>query len=119
MSLAACAFTKPQEDGTMRSILSPSTLHKAATEQIKSGADCSKSEKKKGRKTKKGASSSQPPMPTKAQDGPPRPKDLSFEIHGAGRAMLRNDMLDLATSDMQSVHHSVMALEKMLLRDKN
>src|ERR1041384_5592330 len=41
MSPAACAFTEPQEDAARRSILSPSTLHKAATEQIKVGA-CSK-----------------------------------------------------------------------------
>src|ERR1041385_814101 len=33
--------------------------------------------------------------------------------------MQPTDMLDLATSDMQSVHHSVMALEKMLLQEKN
>jgi hypothetical protein len=118
MSPAACAFTEPQADAT-RSILSPSTLHKAATEQIKAG-DCSKSEKKKGRKRKKSiTSSSQPSMPIRAQDGPPRPKDLSFEIHVAGRAMLPKDMLDLATSDMQSVHHSIMALEKILLREEN
>src|SRR3954469_19736649 len=62
MSPAACAFTEPQADATRRSILSPSTLRKAATEQIKVG-DCSKSEKKKGRKRKKGTSSSQPVMP--------------------------------------------------------
>src|SRR3954468_23540632 len=43
MSPAACAFTDPQADATRRSILSPSTLRKAATEQIKVG-DCSKSE---------------------------------------------------------------------------
>src|ERR1041385_5621228 len=49
MSPAACAFTEPQADATIRSIHSPSTLHKAATEQIKAGVDCSKSEKKKGR----------------------------------------------------------------------
>ena len=41
MSPAACAFTEPQADAARRSILSPSTLHKAATEQIKVGA-CSK-----------------------------------------------------------------------------
>src|SRR3954466_15437349 len=35
MSPAACAFTEPQEDAAKRSILSPSTLHKAATEKIK------------------------------------------------------------------------------------
>ena len=58
-------------------------------------------------------------MLIRAQDGPPRPKDLSFEIHVAGRAMLPKDMLDLATSDMQSVHHSIMALEKMFLREEN
>ena len=42
MSPAACAFTEPQADAARRSILSPSTLHKAATEQIKVSA-CSKS----------------------------------------------------------------------------
>ena len=42
MSPAACAFTEPKADAARRSILSPSTLHKAATEQIKVGA-CSKS----------------------------------------------------------------------------
>src|SRR3954452_1167853 len=58
-------------------------------------------------------------MSIRAQDGPPRLKDLSFEIHVAGRAMLPKDMLDLANSDMQSVHHSIMALEKILLREEN
>src|ERR1044071_3446433 len=83
MSPAACAFTETQADATRRSILSPSTHHKAATEQIKAG-DCSKSEKKKGRKIKKSiTSSSQPSMLILAQDGTPRPKDLSFEIHVA------------------------------------
>src|ERR1043165_9949980 len=52
MSPAACAFIEPQEDAARRSILSPSTLHKAATEQIKVGA-CSKSEKKKGWKKRR------------------------------------------------------------------
>ena len=42
-----------------------------------------------------------------------------FDIHVAGRPMLPKDMLELATSDMQSVHHSVMSLENMLLREKN
>src|SRR4051812_29555614 len=42
MSPAARAFTEPQADTTRRSILSPSTLHKADTEQIKAG-DWSKS----------------------------------------------------------------------------
>ena len=51
MSPATCAFIEPQADATRRSILSPSTLHKAATEQIKVGAS-PKSEKKKGRKIK-------------------------------------------------------------------
>src|SRR5205823_7763589 len=36
MSPAACAFTEPQADARRRYILSPSTLHKAATEQIRS-----------------------------------------------------------------------------------
>ena len=70
MSPAACAFTEPQAYAARRSILSPSTLHKAATEQIKVGAS-SKSEKKKGRKRKKSTLSSRPPMPILAQDGPP------------------------------------------------
>jgi hypothetical protein len=118
MSPAACAFTEPQEDAAKRSILSPTTLHKVATEQIKAG-DCPKPEKKKGRKRKKAASSSQPSMPIRAQDGPPRPKDLSWEIHVAGRPMLPNDMLAIATSDMQSVHNSILTLEKMLLREKH
>src|SRR4051812_42968894 len=39
MSPAACAFTEPQANATRRSILSPSTLRKAATEQINAG-DC-------------------------------------------------------------------------------
>ena len=38
MSPAAGAFTEPQEDAARRSILSPSTLHKAATKQINVGA---------------------------------------------------------------------------------
>jgi len=91
-----------------------------ASEQIAAGDY--NPEKKKARKrksNKKGASSSQPLMPIRAQDGPPRPKDLSWEIHVASRPMLPKDMLELATSDMQSVHNSVMTLEKMLLREKN
>src|SRR3954464_2851865 len=114
---ASCAFTEPQADATRRSILSPSTLHKAATDLIKAG-DFSKSERKKGRKRKKSiTSSSQPSMPIRAQDGPPRPKDLPLSIHVASRAMLPKDMLDLATSDMQSVHQSILALEKILIRE--
>src|ERR1041384_5483405 len=85
--LQQLAPSPSQADAAKRSILSPSTLHKAATEQIKVGA-CSKSENKKGRKRKKGSSSSQPPMPIRAQDGPPSPKDLSYAIHVAGRPML-------------------------------
>src|SRR3954468_20753408 len=96
LSPAACAFTEPQADAARRSILSPSTLHKAATEQIKVGA-CSKSEKKKGQKRKKSTSSSQPLMPIRDQDGPPSPKDLSYAIHVAGRPMLPPNMLDIAT----------------------
>src|SRR4051812_46896821 len=84
MSPAACAFTEPQADVARRSILSPYTLHKAATEKIKVGA-CSKSEKKKGKKRKKGTSSSQPVLLIRAQDGPPSPKDISYAIHVAGR----------------------------------
>ena len=118
MSPASCAFIEPQADATRRSILSPPTLHKAATEQIKVGA-CLKSEKKKGRTRKKSTSSSQPLMPIRAQDGPPSPKDLSYAIHVAGRSMLPPNMLDIATSDMQSVHNSILTLETMLLREKN
>src|SRR3954468_6282289 len=118
MSPAACAFTEPQADAARRSILSPSKLHKAATKQIKVRA-CSKSEKKKGRKIKKSTSSSQPLMPIRAQDGPPSPKDLSYAIHVAGRPMLPPNMLDIATSDMQSVHNSILTLEMILLREKN
>src|SRR3954470_23313513 len=75
--------------------------------------------KKKGRKRKKSTSSSQPMMPIRAQDGPPRPKDISYEIHVAARPILPKDMLDIATSDMQSVHNSILTLETMLLREKN
>ena len=42
-----------------------------------------------------------------------------YDIHVAGRPMLPKDMLDIATSDMQSVHNSVLTLEKMLLREEN
>src|SRR4051812_6243546 len=58
-------------------------------------------------------------MSIRAQDGPPSPKDLSHTIHVAGRPMLPPNMLDIATSDMQSVHNSILTLEKMLLREKN
>ena len=44
MSPAACAFTDPQADATKRCILSPTTLRKVATEQIKAD-DCLKPEK--------------------------------------------------------------------------
>src|SRR4051812_34554058 len=90
MSPAACAFIEPQADAARRSILSPSTLHKAATEQIKVDA-CSKSEKKKGRKIKKQSTSrSQPVMPIRAQDGPPSPKDLSYlRMWQVGRCYLQ------------------------------
>src|SRR4051812_34670065 len=33
--------------------------------------------------------------------------------------MLPKDMLELPTSDMQSVHNSIMTLEKILLREKH
>src|SRR3954469_13691708 len=58
-------------------------------------------------------------MPIRAQDGPPSPKHLSYAIHVAGRPMLPPKMLDIATSDMQSVHNSILTLETMLLRNKN
>src|SRR4051812_30701711 len=96
MSPATCAFIEPQADATKRYILIPSTLRKAATEKINVD-DCSKPEKKKGRKRNKGTSSSQPPMLIRAEDGPPRPMDISFEIHVAGRPMLPKDMVELAT----------------------
>src|ERR1041384_4604163 len=95
MSPAACAFIEPQADAGRRSILSPSTLHKAATKQIKVRA-CSKSEKKEGWKIKNNTSSSQPLMSIRAQDGPPSPNDLSYAIHVAGRPMLPPNMLDIA-----------------------
>ena len=82
-------------------MLRTNTFHKVASELIKAG-DCSNPDKKKAQKrNKKGASSSQPPMPIRAQDRPPRPKDISWEIHVAGRPMLPKDMLELATSDMR------------------
>jgi len=118
MSPAACAFTEPQADAAKRSILSPTTLRKVATEQIKAG-DCLKPEKKKGRKRKKAASSSQPSMPLRAQDGPPRPKDLMYDIHVAGRPMLPKNMLETATSDKSSVHYSILTLENILLQEKH
>src|SRR3954465_11409627 len=74
------------------------------------------SEKKKGQKRKKCTSSIQPLMPIRGQDGPPSSKDLSYAIHVAGRPMLPPKMLDIATSDMQSVHNSILTLETMLLR---
>ena len=111
-----CAFTEPQ-DAAKRNILSPNTLHKVASEQIKAG-DCTNPEKKKAQKrSKKGASSSQPPMPIRAQDGPPRPKDISWEIHVAGRPMLPKDMIELATSDMRSLHDTILTIETRLLRE--
>src|SRR3954469_7476077 len=58
-------------------------------------------------------------MPIRAQDGPPSPKHLSYAIHVVGRPMLPPKMLDIATSDMQSVHNSILTLERMLLREKN
>src|SRR3954463_1287388 len=58
-------------------------------------------------------------MPIRAQDMPPSPKDLSYAIHVVGRPMLPPKMLDIATSDMQSVHNSILTLEMMLLREKN
>ena len=58
-------------------------------------------------------------MPIRAQDGPPSPKDLLYAVHVVGRPMLPPKMLDIATSDMQSVHNSILTLETMLLREKN
>lgn len=111
------AFTETQTDKG-RFIFSPNTLHRVTSEV---NAIPLKETKKKARKRKTGkATASQPaPNPIRAQDGPPRPKDIMWNVHIAGLPMLSNQMLSVAGSHMRSLHDAILSIEKRRLREKD
>jgi len=100
-------------------IFSPNTLHKAACEELVAGDALKGEGKKKAQKrTKKGAS--QPaPKPIRAQDGPPKHKDVMYGLHVVGIPMLSQRMLDAASEPMRSLHDGVLTIERRLLREKD
>ena len=111
---SSSAFTEPQI-AEVRNIISPNTLKKAVSEQ---NSIPLQQIRKKGRKrkTNKGASATQPaPSTIRAQDGPPSPKDISRRVHVTGRPMLLTNLLNASTGAMQSLHDSVLSLEKRRL----
>ena len=99
-------------------ILSPNTLHRAATQQMMAGEP---PVTKKGRKrSKKPASQPATKRVIRAQDDvAPKPKDVLWQLHVAGKPMLPPAMLKAASGAMRNVHDSVLHLESLYLRDKN
>ena len=86
-------------------MISPSTLHRAAGEEIEAPHKVVPETGKKGRKRSKphNKSASQPARAI-VQDGPAaRPRKL---LHEAGTPMMNDQLLAVATAYMSSLHHS-------------
>jgi hypothetical protein len=110
-------------------VISPTTLHKAVDEQLKSAAPVPDKlqstapveEKKKGRKHSRSKKASSQPSPRKilrAEDGvQEEPSD--FPRHIAGRPMLTKEMLANAGGAIVNLHDSIQYLEERLLQEKN
>jgi hypothetical protein len=107
-------------------VISPTTLHKAVDEQLKSAApvdDKLKStapvdEKKKGRKHSRSKKASSQPSPRKilqAKDGV-REEPRDFPMHIAGQPMLTKEMLANTGRAIVNLHNSIQYLEECLLK---
>jgi hypothetical protein len=110
-------------------VISPTTLHKAVDEQLKSAAPVPDKlqstapveEKKKGQKHSRSKKASSQPSPRKilrAEDGV-REEPSDFPRHIAGRPMLTKEMLANAGGAIVNLHDSIQYLEERLLQEKN
>jgi hypothetical protein len=110
-------------------VISPTTLHKAVDEQLKSAAPVPDKlqstapvdEKKKGRKHSQSKKASSQPSPRKilqAEDGV-REEPRDFPMHIAGQPMLIKEMLANAGGPIMNLHDSIQYLEERLLKEKN
>jgi hypothetical protein len=110
-------------------VISPTTLHKAVDEHLKSAAPVPDKlqstapveEKKKSQKHSQSKKASSQPSPRKilrAEDGvQEEPSD--FPRHIAGRPMLTKVMLANAGGAIMNLHDSIQYLEERLLQEKN
>src|ERR1044071_6368853 len=114
----AATFTEA-EMAEARNVISPNTLRKAVSEQVK--VPLHEKPKKKGRtRRRKGPTTASQPAPMiRAQDGPPRPDGIMSRVHVAGRPMLSAAMLDAATGAMKSLHDIVLNTETGSLREND
>src|SRR4051812_40794976 len=114
----AAAFTEA-EMAEAGNVISPNTLRKVVSEQVK--VPLHEKPKKKGRtRRRKGPTTVSQPAPTiRAQDGPPRPDGIMLRVHVAGRPMLSTSMLDAATGAMTSLHDIVLNTETRRLREND
>src|SRR3954463_13091186 len=114
----AAAFTEA-EMAEARNVMSPNTLRKAVSEQVK--VPLHEKPKKKGRtRRRKGPTTASQPAPTiRAQDRPPRPDGIMSRVHLAGRPMLSAAMLDATTGAMKSLHDVVLNTETRHLREND
>src|SRR3954466_6232330 len=114
----AAAFTEA-ETAEARNVISPNTLRKAVSEQVK--VPLHEKPKKKGwTRRKKGPTTASQPAPTiHAQDGPPRPDGIMSRVHVAGRPMLSAAMLDATTGAMKILHDIVLNTETRRLREND
>src|ERR1041385_3490587 len=105
----ATAFTEA-ETAEARNIISPNTLGKAVSEQVK--VPLHEKPKKACARRKKGPTTASQPAPMiRAQDGPPRPNGIMSRVISA--------MLDAPTGDMKSLHDIVLNTEMRLLREND
>jgi hypothetical protein len=110
-------------------VFSPTTLHKAVDEQLKSAAPVEEKlkctapvdEKKKGRKHSQRKKALSQPTPRKilwAEDGV-REEPRDFPMHIAGQPMLTKEMLANAGRAIVKLHDNIQYLEERLLKEKN
>jgi hypothetical protein len=110
-------------------VISPTTLHKAVDEQLKSAAPVPDKlqstahveEKKKGRKhsrSKKASSQLSLRKILQAEDGV-REEPHDFPMHIAGQPMLTKKMLANAGEAIVNLHDNIQYLEDHLLQEKN
>jgi hypothetical protein len=110
-------------------VFSPTTLHKAVDEQLKSATPIKEKlkstalvdEKKKGRKHSRSKKASSQPSPRKilrAEDDV-REEPRDFPMHIAGQPMLTKEMLANAGGAILNLHDIIQYLEERLLKEKN
>ena len=102
-------------------IISPNTLHKAAGEQLAGSAyPVDKKKVRKHSRSKKGSVSQPPPKKQviRHQDGL-REAPRDFTMHIAGQPILTEELLAVAEAPMRNLHHNILHLEAVLLKEKD